>query len=329
MSSSSDSCTESESDSDNSCHLQNTVLNEYEGFCPPPGITHVTDRVSPVIKPVDFFDQYVKTRRPAVFGGLLEDSEFNRDKWTNSYLCSRAEKASVLVEDRKCADGLQSFGVSSTKVEMNYGDFIKAITAEETRYYLTTQDLERYVDEYDDFGFPKRVAAQPLCVLSDIYPVQPAILGNLVLHQISLWQGYAGRGSSSSSGLHHDFHDNLYLLIRGRKRFRLFPPSAAELLRVSGNLRKIHQNGLIVYSLMSKDTCPPSVRADGAPMSIIVRRNRQEAEQKLEQAEDRLQELRGSISVDNPDIQAQLLAAEKCVEDCEHQMDAALYNLLR
>jgi len=329
MLSSSDSCTESDNDSDDSCHTQRTVFNEYEGFCPPHGINHVTDRVSPDVKPTDFFEQYLKTRRPAVFSGLLRDSSFNDRQWTNSYLSIRAGEAKVLVEDRKCSNGLLSFGTSSTKVEMKYDDFVKAVVSQETRYYLTTQDLERFVDEYDGFGLPKCVVAQPLCELSDNYPVQPSILGNLVPHQVSLWQGCAGKGSSSSSGLHHDFHDNLYLLIRGRKRFRLFPPTAAELLHVSGHLRKIHRNGLIVYASPLANPDPVSVRADGAPMSIIDRHKHREAEQNLEEAENQLEHLRSSVSVDTPEIQTQLLAAEKLVEDCEQQMDSALEDLLR
>lgn len=35
----------------------------------------------------------------------------------------------------------------------------------------------------------------------------------------NVWIGSSADGSSS--GLHHDFHDNLYSLLRGRKRFRL------------------------------------------------------------------------------------------------------------
>jgi len=326
---SSDSCTESEDDSDDTCHVQCTVFNEYEGFCPPPGITHVTDRVSAVIKPADFFEQYVKTRRPAVFGSLFGDSAFNDRQWTNLYLLARAGEAKVLVEDRKCENDLVSFGMSSSKVEMKYGDFIKALLAQETRYYLTTQDLERFVDECDEFGLPKCVAAQPLVTLIDNYPVRPTILGNLVPHQISLWQGCTGKGSSSSSGLHHDFHDNLYLLIRGRKRFRLFPPSAAELLHVFGHMKKIHKNGLIVYALPQDNAGPVPVRADGAPMSIIAHQKHQEAEQNLEQAENQLEHLRSSVSMDKPESKTQLLAAEKLVEACEQQMDSALDDLLR
>jgi len=320
---------ESDSDSDDSCHVQHTVLDEYEGFCPPRGITHVTDRVAADIKPADFFESYVKTRRPAVFSGLLTDSCFKGHQWTNSHLSTRAGGAKVLVEDRKCPNGLLSFGISSPKIDMKYGDFIKAVIAQETRYYLTTQDLERFVDEYDKFGLPKCIAAQPLRMLDDSYPVQPAILGNLIPHQVSLWQGCTGKGSSSSSGLHHDFHDNLYLLIRGRKRFRLFPPSAANLLRVSGRLTKIHKNGLVVYEFPRGNPCPVSIRADGAPLSVVARYMQQEAERNLEEAENQLEQLRSRISVDDPEMQAQLLAAKQLVSDCEQQMDSALEDLLR
>jgi len=320
---------ESESDSDDSCYVEHTELDEYEGFSPPRGITHVTDRISADIKPADFFERYVRTRRPAVFSGLIEDSSFKGRQWTNSSLFARAGEAEVLVEDRKSANGPLLFGTSSSKIEMKYGDFIKAIIAQESRYYLTTQDLERFVDDYDEFGLPRCIAAQPLCMLDDSYPVQPAILGNLIPHQISLWQGCTGKGSGSSSGLHHDFHDNLYLLIRGTKRFRLFPPSAANLLHVSGRLKKIHKNGLIVYELPRGNPCPVSVRADGAPLSIVARYKQQEAERNLEEAEDKLEQLCSSKSVDDSEMEAELLAAKQLVADCEQQLDSALEDLLR
>jgi hypothetical protein len=51
----------------------------------------------------------------------------------------------------------------------------------------------------------------------------------------------------SSTGLHHDFHDNLYALLRGKKRFRLFPPSAAGRMYARGEVARAHGNGRIVY----------------------------------------------------------------------------------
>jgi hypothetical protein len=55
------------------------------------------------------------------------------------------------------------------------------------------------------------------------------------------------RPPGSSSGLHHDFHDNLYVLLRGCKRFRLYPPDAAPDMYVRGTLKRIYPNGRIVY----------------------------------------------------------------------------------
>ena len=56
---------------------------------------------------------------------------------------------------------------------------------------------------------------------------------------------YAHAGSSS--GLHHDYHDNLYCLLRGRKRFRIFPPALLRQMHTHGEIRMIHPNGRIVY----------------------------------------------------------------------------------
>lgn len=53
--------------------------------------------------------------------------------------------------------------------------------------------------------------------------------------------------AGSSTGLHHDYHDNVYILLRGRKRFRLYPPSDAQRMYVRGELRAVHPNGRIVY----------------------------------------------------------------------------------
>lgn len=53
--------------------------------------------------------------------------------------------------------------------------------------------------------------------------------------------------AGASSGLHHDFHDNLYILLRGRKTFRLYPPSCAPNMYTYGKLHKVYPNGRIVY----------------------------------------------------------------------------------
>lgn len=71
---------------------------------------------------------------------------------------------------------------------------------------------------------------------------------------------------------------------------------------------------------------PVTVRADGAPMSVIARQKHREAEQNLEQAENQLENLRSSVSVDKPEIQTQLLAAEKYTEEEDVYDDSTCIN---
>ncbi|PWN27950.1 Clavaminate synthase-like protein [Jaminaea rosea] len=86
----------------------------------------------------------------------------------------------------------------------------------------------------------------PTHALAHSFPPKPTLMGNLVLQQTNLWLGASTQGKSS--GLHHDFHDNLYALIRGRKRFVLFPPTAFKFLHPRGTVERVHHNGLIEYT---------------------------------------------------------------------------------
>lgn len=47
--------------------------------------------------------------------------------------------------------------------------------------------------------------------------LRPNIVQSLVTQQINFWVGNSTDGSTS--GLHHDFHDNVYVLLRGRKKY--------------------------------------------------------------------------------------------------------------
>jgi len=74
----------------------------------------------------------------------------------------------------------------------------------------------------------------------------------------------------ASSGLHHDHHDNLYVLLRGRKRFRLWSPAEHKRMYLHGTVDAVHPNGRIVYKgqvRMSHISRPrhycPSVRSAG------------------------------------------------------------------
>ena len=84
---------------------------------------------------------------------------------------------------------------------MAFGEFLKALRAGEQGLYLTTQE-----------GAEGKVVRPPVSEVRGDFPKQPELLGQLVAHQVNLWIGSSKNGASS--GLHHDFHDNLYLLLR-------------------------------------------------------------------------------------------------------------------
>lgn len=67
--------------------------------------------------------------------------------------------------------------------------------------------------------------------------------------------------NGSSSGLHHDYHDNLYVLVRGKKRFRLYSPDQAEDLATNGTIDRVYFNGRISY-------VDAETRADGRPIDF-------------------------------------------------------------
>ncbi|PWN20635.1 hypothetical protein BCV69DRAFT_282855 [Microstroma glucosiphilum] len=115
----------------------------------------------------------------------------------------------------------------------------------------------------------------PTHALADDFPLQPALMGNLVLQQTNLWLGNCQEGKSS--GLHHDFHDNLYALLSGRKRFILFPPPYHLLLHPRGTVERVHPNGLIEYTPRgSRHIRHPvchrlPLRSDGLPQTEAAR----------------------------------------------------------
>ena len=73
------------------------------------------------------------------------------------------------------------------------------------------------------------------------------------------WLGRSKHGSSS--GLHHDYHDNMYVLIQGQKKFRLFSPDQAEYLATNGTIDRVYFNGRVSY--MGSETL-----ADGRPSTM-------------------------------------------------------------
>lgn len=156
--------------------------------------------------------------------------------------------------------------------------------------------LDMIVSENEDI---KEYAQPPLYRFINRFPLHPWIMKNLSPQQVNLWIGavdidnsvstilketplfktvevfnknnisesiksWLMQGCGISSGLHHDFADNTYVLLHGRKRFTIFPPSDAESLYLYGKINKIYHNGMITY-VNDDDDC---FRSDGANLKF-------------------------------------------------------------
>ena len=151
------------------------------------------------------------------------------------------------------------FGQSddTAREKTSFGEFCRELEGGNELAYLTTQALE------DSDGCPRALAADHVYkLLEGAKTLRPQFLGHMAPVQYNMWFGRSKAGSSS--GLHHDFHDNIYVLLRGSKEFRLFSPRCLDILRPEGVARKrakLHSNGLISYVA--------GLREDGAPASAV------------------------------------------------------------
>ena len=104
-----------------------------------------------------------------------------------------------------------SYGLGGPKQAISFGTFLDRMASGDETLYLTTQPVAAGAD-----GHPE-LLGQPLLELQGDLVLRPQLAGQLVPQQINLWMGAAGP-SGASSGLHHDFHDNLYVLLRWEGR---------------------------------------------------------------------------------------------------------------
>eukprot|EP00775_Hariotina_reticulata_P000764 gene764-1071_t len=177
------------------------------------------------IKPLHFWKQYISQRQPG----------------------------DVTVEVEHRGDISEGYG-QGKKMPMPVRQLIQAMQQGDSSLYMSTQEVGVGRD-----GHPL-LYGPPVLQLTDVVPQQQPLMGHLVPQSINMWMGCAPQGSST--GLHHDYHDNLYVLLRGCKRFRLYPPSAAPDMYVTGSIKKIYPNGRIVYADQG------DVNADGSGSDV-------------------------------------------------------------
>jgi hypothetical protein len=212
----------------------------------------MVETVSNDIDPKTFYKLFVAKRTPVIIKGLILDPEWKGGVWTNQYLREKCGDCLLQVEKKQGV----SFGKGIHET-MTINQFLtKLESSVGSSYYLTTQDLK-----YSEGDERPDLVSPPVSYLLDDIPAVPSLMGNLIPQNVNLWIGSSHVSENgASSGLHHDYHDNLYLLLKGHKKFRLFPPSEALNMYTYGDVATIHPNGRIMY----RGQLP--IRSDGSSL---------------------------------------------------------------
>jgi len=295
---------------------QNSKINQYNGWVVPESNYRIptlsTEDDGDDLTPERFYQNYVRRRRPVVIRGKLPSELEQLEKWRtgNGDMLQRAGDVSIMVEKR--SNHNDSFG-KGNEVSISFRRFMELIEDGDTMHYLTTQDVAADHDGRPDLmsSFMKKLQGRDGDA-GVAFPLRPKIAGNLVPQNINLWIGNSKTGASS--GLHHDYHDNIYIVLRGTKRFRLFSPADTENMYTRGKLVKVHSNGRINYDgeiTTAYGADPESYAA------ALAAKLKEEAEERLAAAEKAVEEGKPGAEEELERAEAMLDEAMEAILDAE------------
>ncbi|EDL45611.1 hypothetical protein PVIIG_03719 [Plasmodium vivax India VII] len=226
------------------------LKNDYAGFCFHRNKISKIDRIDGDISAEQFYLDYILKRKPC-----LLNSEYvikNRCNIDIKYLRENIENVPVELEQKIS----NSFGIGEKK-KMKFHDFLSLLEEGNTDYYLNTQYIKE--SAYCPSDFCNALTRQMINFL----PKRLEIMGNLEIYQYNVWLGN-NADEDLKTFLHHDYHDNVYVLLKGRKVFRIYSPDFAPHLKTNGNVYRVHNNGLITYS--------PFIRSDGSHLLDVYKK---------------------------------------------------------
>jgi len=183
--------------------------------------------------PIDEFYLYYAERRPLLLRTQsLAQFGWRTHLWSDDYLDYKAGAHNVLVLKRSRSPDYAP--ERSAYVPMRFRDFMRQVMAEPRG----SSDL--YLNLQTD-----KVLEPPLLQLLGDFSIPP-YFKDVPLRSINLWMGNST--GEITTPLHHDFNDNLYVVVQGRKHFTIFPPSQAENLYTRGQLLGMEANGVANYA---------------------------------------------------------------------------------
>lgn len=196
----------------------------------------------------DFLLRAFIPRQPAWFRlGNLARLGWRTSRWTPEYLAHRAGSQRVKVLRRR--DPLGTYLPENTDyADARFAEFVASVL-------LSSEGTD---ESYLNLQNGQIVEAPVLQLLGDFSV--PDFYCESPLKSINTWMGNSRKGIVTP--LHHDFHDNLYVVVAGRKRFTLYPPDQARNLYPRGDLQRVRESGWIDYRDMKTQSMPHLSRVE-------------------------------------------------------------------
>jgi len=195
-----------------------------------------------------FYFSALAKRVPIVLRlGDFSSIGWHTDKWTADYLQHRAGSQTVKVMHRVNPD-LPHSPENSEYVERTFREFLDAtlrLPEGSDEWYLNLQ------------GY--RVMDPPLLQLIGDFSI-PDMYKELPLRSINVWMGKSR--NSILTPLHHDFNDNLYAIVKGRKQVTLYAPECVHGMYTRGEVVQVKANGMIEYRDMKNQYMPHMSKVD-------------------------------------------------------------------
>lgn len=209
-----------------------------------------------------FWSECVSARRPAVFSDALEALGWQAvSRWDSAYL--RAAVANVSVQAQLAIAPLSGvFGLGSLQRTVGFHDVLAAMDAAAAEAAAATGSGEAvvsaaprlYLNTQQRGGSLVPPMLQPLA--SD-FPLPLDLVPADRILQLNVWLGAGPANAQMNSSLHLDLTDNLYVLVRGRKRFRIASPADIGSLYLLGGVREVSAGGAPVLAPASPLAEPP------------------------------------------------------------------------
>ncbi|QLG73157.1 hypothetical protein HG535_0E02410 [Zygotorulaspora mrakii] len=227
---------------------------------------------------------------------LYLTTQYYEDDPNNSDYSTDEEEASHVLDD------VDNFDNSSLTFDDLHDDFddLEENGENEGHEIDSNEDGKKNDEDEEELESRLRELYQPpMTNLVRTLPECPGFLRYLIPQQINLWVGAVrnaaddtgwlknfdvehsggklglGRnvpGGGSSSGLHHDHADNIYIPVNGHKRFTLFSPHDAAKMYTVGDIRKVHSSGVIDYHANDRAPLWRELRDDGAIVAEVYKK---------------------------------------------------------